>query len=207
MFRFLPWKSIVKRAARAYGIADPALWLARIRSFAQPSEVAEPIELLRAGILFHARGIVNTKAIQHNLDWIWPYWVQRQFDPKDASFIPRAFSFSHVNLTHRNWTAIGLPELSIYPLVDPRGLVTPLQDGWSIDCWLLDGSGRALIPSRLQDDAARQELIMDRNLAVVTTSRQSDLCLRHLALVTVDHGDPTVEIDVSATSPRGGLLV
>ena len=134
MLRYLPWKFIVQRAARAYGIADPALWLARIRSFAQPSEVAEPIELLRAGVLFHARGIVNTKAIQHNLDWVWPYWVERQFDPEDVSFIPRAFSFSHVNLTHRNWTAIGLPELSIYPIVDPRGLVTPLQDGWSIDC-------------------------------------------------------------------------
>ena len=88
----------------------PDRLLARLHRFAQPSEVAEPIELLRAGVLFHARGIVNTKAIQHNLDWVWPYWVERQFDPHDVSFIPRAFSFSHVNLTHRNWTAIGLPD-------------------------------------------------------------------------------------------------
>ena len=50
----------------------------RLRSFAQPSEVAEPIELLRAGALFHARGLVNTKAIQHNLDLVWPYWVERR---------------------------------------------------------------------------------------------------------------------------------
>ena len=35
------------------------MWLARIRKFAQPSDVQEPIELLRAGVLFHARGIVN----------------------------------------------------------------------------------------------------------------------------------------------------
>ena len=153
MFRFLPWKFIVQRAARAYGFADPALWLARIRNFAQPSEVQEPIELVRAGVLFHARGIVNAKAIQHNLDWVWPYWVERQFDPDDISFIPRAFSFSHINLTHRNWTAVGLPELPIYPIVDPRGLVTPLHDGWSIDFWLLDADGKALVPSRLHDDA------------------------------------------------------
>jgi hypothetical protein len=125
MLRFLPWKYIVQRAARAYGMLDPTLWLARLRNFAQPSEVQEPIELLRAGVLFHARGIVNTKAIQHNLDWIWPYWVERQFDPDDVSFIPRAFSFSHINLTHRNWTAVGLPELALYPVVDcstPRAL-------------------------------------------------------------------------------------
>ena len=88
---------------------------ARIRGFAQPSEVQEPIELLRAGIVFHARGLLNTKAIQHNLDWIWPYWVERQFNPRDQSFIPRAFSFSHINLTHRNWTAVGQPDLPALP--------------------------------------------------------------------------------------------
>ena len=207
MFRFLPWKFIVKRAARAYGFADPALWMARLRSFAQPSEVAEPIELLRAGVLFHARGIVNTKAIQHNLDWVWPYWVVRQFDPEDVSFIPRAFSFSHVNLTHRNWTAIGLPDLSIYPIVDPRGLVTPLQDGWSIDFWVLDPNGKAIIPSQMHDDAVRQELQMGHDLAVVTTSRRDDLALRQSASVVLRNGEPTVQIDVDATSPRGGALV
>jgi hypothetical protein len=183
------------------------MWLARLRSFAQPSEVAEPIELLRAGILFHARGIVNTKAIQHNLDWVWPYWVERQFDPEDVSFIPRAFSFSHVNLTHRNWTALGLPELSIYPIVDPRGLITPQQDGWSIDFWLLDGSGNAVIPSRLHDDCVRQELQMDKGLAVVTTSRQEELTLRQSASVVLRDGEPTLEIDIQANSPRGGALV
>ena len=47
----------------------------RLRGFSQQSEVGEPIELLRAGMLFHARGLVNTKAIQHYLDWVWPYWV------------------------------------------------------------------------------------------------------------------------------------
>jgi len=207
MFRFLPWRFIVQRAARAYGIADPALWLARIRSFAQPSEVAEPIELLRAGVLFHARGIVNTKAIQHNLDWVWPYWVERQFDPEDVSFIPRAFSFSHVNLTHRNWTAIGLPEMSIYPIVDPRGLVTPLQDGWSIDLWVTDPNGKSLIPSRLHDDAVRQELRIEGGLSVATISRQADMVLRHEASVVLHDGEPTVQIDVDAESPHGGALV
>ena len=207
MFRLLPWKFIVQRAARAYGIADPALWLARIRSFAQPSEVAEPIELLRAGIVFHARGIVNTKAIQHNLDWVWPYWVERQFDPDDVSFIPRAFSFSHINLTHRNWTAIGLPELSLYPLVDPRGLITPLQDGWSIDFWVLDADGKALVPSRLSDEFVRQQLVVENHLAVVTTTERDGVRLRQTAAVQVRDGQPVVEIDVSATSPHGGSLI
>jgi hypothetical protein len=211
MYRFLPWKFIVKRAARAYGILDPALWLARVRQFSQPSEVQEPIELLRAGVLFHARGIVNVKAIQHNLDWVWPYWVERQFDPGDVSFIPRAFSFSHVNLTHRNWTAIGLPELSIYPIVDPRGLLTPLQDGWSIDCWLFDKAGRACLPSRAKDDQARQQLLVSGDLAVVTTVREGVMAITQTARVVAVRGTdgeaPEVELKVRATSPGGGRLV
>jgi len=32
--------------------------------------VAEPIELLRAGVVFHARGLINARVIQHNLDWV-----------------------------------------------------------------------------------------------------------------------------------------
>jgi hypothetical protein len=207
MYRFLPWKFIVKRAARAYGILDPALWLARVRQFSQPSEVQEPIELLRAGVLFHARGIVNVKAIQHNLDWVWPYWVERQFDPGDVSFIPRAFSFSHVNLTHRNWTAIGLPELSIYPIVDPRGLVTPMQDGWSIDFWLFDNAGRTCLPSRTKEDHALQELKVDGDLAVKTTVRESALTIEQTARVVAVGDSAEVEIKVRATSPGGGRVV
>jgi hypothetical protein len=207
MLRFLPWKFIVQRAARAYGFADPALWLARIRSFAQPSDVQEPLELLRAGVLFHARGIVNAKAIQHNLDWVWPYWVERQFDPEDISFIPRAFSLSHINLTHRNWTAVGLPDLPIYPIVDPRGLVTPLYDGWSIDCWLIGRDGEMLLPSRLHDDAVEQRLIVDPHQAVATSSRRGRMAIEQSAVVKAHHGQPVLELSVRAKCTDGGSLV
>ena len=61
--RWIPWNFIIKRAAKAYGIMDPLTFLARLRRFAQPSEVQEPIDLLRAGSIFHARGLINTKAI------------------------------------------------------------------------------------------------------------------------------------------------
>lgn len=143
-----PVRFLITRAARANGFLDPVNLMARIRGFAEPSEFAEPLELLRAGMLFHARGLINTKAIQNNLDWVWPYWVERQFNPADESFIPRAFSFSHINLTHRNWTAVGIPDVAFYPIVDPRGLVTPLFDGWSLDFWLVTESGALLLPSR-----------------------------------------------------------
>ena len=130
---------------------DPVDLLAKLRRFSRPSQIQEPIELVRAGIQFHARGLINTKAIQHNLDWVWPMWVERQFSPKDPSFIPRAFSFSHVNLTHRNWTGLGLPDFPVTPIVDPNGLVTPLYDGWSLEWIVRDENGKMLLPSKVTE--------------------------------------------------------
>lgn len=173
--KWLPWKFIVRRVARAHGFLDPIALLARLHRFAQPSEVAEPIELLRAGVVLHARGLINSRVIQHNLDWVWPYWVERQFDPKDDAFVPRAFSITHINLTHRNWTAIGLPDCPELPIVDPRGLVTPFFDGWSIDGWILAEDGRFLLPSRSQSSV--QRLHLGNGLAVTTETYQDALSL------------------------------
>src|SRR3989338_3995774 len=108
---WLPWQFVVRRVARAHGFLDPIALLARLHRFAQPSEVLAPTELLRMGAVLHARGLMNSQTIQHNLDWVWPYWIVRQYDPHDPAFVPRAFSLTHINLTHRNWTAIGLPDV------------------------------------------------------------------------------------------------
>ncbi len=184
-----PVRFLITRAARAYGFLDPVKLVAKIRGFAQPSEFAEPIELLRAGMLFHARGLVNTKAIQNNLDWVWPYWVERQFNPGDESFIPRAFSFSHINLTHRNWTAVGLPDVPFYPIVDPRGLVTPLFDGWSLDFWLVPEKGPPLFPSKLADFAQRLAFTGE-NLQVDSVARWNGATLATSVTLCLHNHEP-----------------
>jgi hypothetical protein len=203
-----PIRHLVTRVARANGFLDPIGLLARMRGFAQPSEVAEPIELLRAGMLFHARGLVNTKAIQNNLDWVWPYWVERQFNPADESFIPRAFSFSHINLTHRNWTAVGRPDVPFYPIVDPRGLVTPLYDGWSLDFWFVpaDPAAAPLFPSRLEEAEFSQTLQRDDNLRVTSVAERAGVRLTSEVRLCVENGEPHCCIRVGAEAPADGFL-
>jgi hypothetical protein len=198
---WIPWQNLLGRVARSYGFIDPATFLGRLRRFARPSEVGEPIELLRAGVVFHARGLINTRAIQFNLDWVWPYWVEQQFNPDSESFIPRGFSFSHINLTHRNWTAVGLPDVPHYPIVDPRGLVTPLFDGWSLDFWLWNEEEGTLLPSRCPD--AEQTLEMNAGLAVRT--RVGSAARRVESEVTLEvHDDaPTCVIRVRASDGHG----
>lgn len=204
IIRWLPWKFLVKRTARSYGVIDPFKLLARLRSFSQPSEVQEPIELLRAGIFFHARGLINTKAIQHNLDWIWPFWIEKQFNPRDSSFIPRAFSFSHVNLTHRNWTAVGHPDVFSCPIVDPRGLVTPFYDGWSLDFWIIPQDGQDLISSKIAK--ARQELHFQPNLEVSTVFAEAGQRLSQSLHLDIIEGRPEAVLSLQAKSLQGGWV-
>jgi hypothetical protein len=203
--RWIPWEFLIRRAAKAHGIIDPLNILARVRQFSQPSEVQEPIELLRAGIIFHARGLINTKAIQHNLDWVWPYWVERQFNPNCTSFIPRAFSFSHVNLTHRNWTAVGHPDLPLYPIVDPRGLVTPLYDGWSLDFWILTETGEHLFPSRLE--TVDQQWAWNPNPVVITRMRRDHMRLETRVDMVIRDGVPTVRVRAEGRAMATAWLV
>ncbi len=204
--KWLPWKYVVRRIARARGFIDPISVLSRVHRFAEPSEVTAPTELLRAGVVFHARGLMNSSAIQHNLDWIWPYWVERQFNPHDAAFLPRAFSITHVNLTHRNWTAVGIPGFDHFPIVDPRGLLTPYWDGWSIDGWLIDEDGHRLIPARQRSVA--QTLGFENGLSVSTCSNSMGMKLdsRVFVVDSSDHQDFACVQEWSAQSEKGGWL-
>ncbi|NCC50483.1 MAG: hypothetical protein EOM20_04625 [Spartobacteria bacterium] len=194
----------MRRAARLHGFIDPFTVLARLRQFAEPSEVAAPLELIRAWAIFQARGIVNTQAIQHNLDWVWPYWVERQFNPRDHSFVPRSFSMSHINLTHRNWTAVCVPDIDVYALVDPRGLVTPLHDGWSLDAWVVSREER-LVPSRMA--CVRQRMCHSGELAIETEFEKGtlSLCARCEMGPGCDE-EPCVELRLHATGHEGDSL-
>ncbi len=183
--KWLPWRMIIRNVAKQKGFLDPVTLWSRLERFSQPSEVAAPVELLRSGAVMHARGLLNSQAIQHNMDWIWPYWVECQFNPRHIAFVPRAFSLTHINLTQRNWTAVGLPGMGEYPIVDPRGLLTPFFDGWSLDAWIVAGPEVSLVPSRVSQ--VRQCLEIDDNLRVVTRTEAHGLCLSSMV---VFHTDP-----------------
>ena len=195
----------VRWLARSQGFVDPISVLKQLERFGQPAEMVAPGELLRAGAVMHARGLMNSQAIQHNLDWVWPYWVARQFDPSDPAFVPRAFSLTHINLTHRNWTAVGLPDVHELPIIDPRGLVTPWLAGWSLDGWIVTNDRHALFPSQML--TASQRLIHEGGLTVVTETRQGELTLRSTVEIRDVKGVATCQIRLLGCANIAGWLV
>jgi len=163
-----------------------------------------PAELIPIGARLVLRGWHNNDFFPTNRDWILPYWAERQFDPRDPAFLPRGFNLYTINYTHRDWTMIGNPRRAREALVDPRGLVTPWFDGWSLDVWVRVDD-QLFAPSRLADSDIAQSL--EENLPiVVTTFRANDVRVRCKAFaIEQDAREFVVEqvtLENTARAPR-----
>jgi len=170
LFRFLAARFHIPRDALDYFFASAHL--GRGAETALPF----PAELIPIGARLVLRGWHNHNFFPTNRDWVLPYWAERQFNPRDRAFLPYGFSLYTINYTHRDWTMIGNPRRAREALVDPRGLVTPWFDGWSLDVWVRVDE-QLFAPSRLADGDIEQSL--EENLPIViTTFRANDVRVR-----------------------------
>ena len=137
---------------------DTVRHLTTFQRLGETVEVEMPSELLPVGARTVFRAVRTRAAAQLGVDWIWPYWLERQLDPRSAAFVPRGHLPVLTNVTQRNWTAVGTVSSGTKGIVDPRGLLTPWFDGWSLDWWI-GAEDRWHFPSR--DAAVRQQLVDD----------------------------------------------
>ncbi|MGI8908697.1 MAG: hypothetical protein ACR2IE_19675 [Candidatus Sumerlaeaceae bacterium] len=157
---------IVNHLKRHYKVEQGPEFIEALHQINKPSEVTVPNELIPSGVLIQLRGLFNLHTLSINSDWIWPYWMEQQGNPKSSSFIPRAMSLAWINLTHRNWTGIGVLGSTREGVVDPRGMVTPWMQGWSLDTWIRRGNN-CVFPSRLRDADVQQ--ILRENMPFIQT--------------------------------------
>src|SRR5262245_36728848 len=130
-------------------------------------EVELPTEQIPIGARTVLRALRTRAAAQIAPDWVWPWWLERQLDPTSRAFVPRGHLPVLTNVTHRNWTAVGNVGSPWEAIVDPRGLVTPWFDGWSLDWWI-GADDRWHVPSR--EVGVRQRLV-DASPVVETLMR------------------------------------
>jgi len=134
-------------------------------SIGYPSGESLPKNLLDFNILNIVRGIFTRFVVSTNLDWIWPYWIVKQFYATSDGFAGRGFTPTSMNTNFRNWTGIGDLDSEYEATIDPRGLITPYLNSWSLDTWLQIGDK---IYSPAQEKDFEQKLI--HNLPIVETS-------------------------------------
>ena len=100
------------------------------------SKSALPTELIPLNSIELSRGLLNFTMIQNKAGWKLPYWAVQQYNPNSKSFIPRSHLGLSINITHRNWTAVGNMSCNVEPIIDQQGTATPFRNGWSIEFWI-----------------------------------------------------------------------
>jgi hypothetical protein len=137
-----------------------------LANIGKPSNILFPPELLEQALSLALSGLNNTMAIQSNLHWVWPYWVEKQHDPDAVEFVPTGVNVITINLTLRNWTSLSLLNSKNECMVDPVGMLTLFPFGWSIFPYIFF-EGKRYIPP-LISNKVRQELYNETLPRVIT---------------------------------------
>ncbi|MGH9137521.1 MAG: hypothetical protein ACRD0G_10800 [Acidimicrobiales bacterium] len=188
---------LVRRAMGRLRIdEDIVRHLSTFQRLGETLEVQSPGDMLPVGARTVFRAVRTRAAAQIGSGWVWPWWLERQLDPTSPAFVPRGHLPFLTNVTARNWTAIGNLDSPWEAVVDPRGLVTPWFDGWSLDWWV-GADDRWHLPSREAATGVSQKLL--DGMPVVETSMRVPgghavhraWCVRHadteLVLVEVEN--------------------
>lgn len=144
------------------------------------------------------RAVASSPMSLHD-DRLFPWWLERQLDPSSPDVIPGPGGFQ--NSTHRNWALLGTVGGPERAAIDPRGLITPVFGGWSLDWWV--GADDAWhLPSRTH--GMRQSLV-ENSPVVETTMRIPSGELVHRAwAVAAGGGVPSggaVIVELTNSSP------
>ncbi|MGB8647004.1 MAG: hypothetical protein WCF84_17340 [Anaerolineae bacterium] len=156
---------LLRLFGRRWGI-PPAVadYLAASTRLGRDSQI--PTQLIPIALRLWARGRLNLEFLDDHSDWVLPYWAVHQLNPGDPAYSARGFQPVLLNTGYRDWTGIGNPASPREAIVDPRGLVTPQFDGWSLDTWLRVDD-ELFFPSRMETPYLEQRL--DENLPIVQT--------------------------------------
>ncbi|MFZ9886999.1 MAG: hypothetical protein ACO3JL_05795 [Myxococcota bacterium] len=217
------WRvTLLRWLAQRWGLGHANPYIEALTGLARDASVPFPRELIPMLATQNARALLAAQVFQSGPEWVWPYWVNRQLDPRDAAYLPRAMSPVWHNLTHRNWTAIGVPDGQAEGVVDPRGLLMPQRGGWSVDIALLV-DGVLVAPARLLE-GYEQRMAPDMpwltgtfavgDLRVVTECWAERIGAAQMARlrVTVQAGpeklrDATLAISLRPYNPEGPAIV
>ncbi|HET9442031.1 MAG TPA: hypothetical protein VFO65_01840 [Acidimicrobiales bacterium] len=189
----------LRRAMGRLRITDDIVGhLTTFQRLGETVEVELPTELLPVGARTVFRAVRTRAATQLAAGWIWPYWLERQLDPRSPAFVARGHLPVLTNVTSRNWTAVGTVASDQKAIVDPRGLLTPWFDGWSLDWWI-GADDRWHVPSR--DAAVRQSLVQDTPVVETTMRVPGGDAVHRAYAVAGEHPWAVVEITNRSPAP------
>jgi hypothetical protein len=188
----------LRRAMGRLRITDDTVrHLTTFQRLGETVEVEMPAELLPVGARTVFRAVRTRAAAQIGVDWVWPHWLERQLDPTSPAFVPRGHLPVLTNVTRRNWTTVGTVSSGTKGIVDPRGLLTPWYDGWSLDWWI-GAEDRWHFPSR--EAAVRQQLVGDTPVVETAMRVPGGDAVHRVYAVPGDEG-PIAVVEITNRTP------
>lgn len=158
----------LKKILRILKLKNLEPYLESLLSMGRKSEVAFPNELLPLNLEILAKGLLTSRVFEINSNWVYPFWIEEQLNPKSSSFVARGANIFAINITHRNWTILGFPESSEKGVIDEKGLISPRQNFPSLDIFI-EKDGKYFFPSR---ERIKQKF--DTENALIITSGKSE---------------------------------
>src|SRR5947207_8586634 len=128
---------LLRRAMGRLRISDDIVrHLSTFQRLGETVEVQLPTEVLPVGARTVLRALRTRAAAQLGPDWVWPFWLERQIDPRSSAFVPRGHIPTLANLTNRNWTMVGNVGSPWDATLEAGALATPWSDGGSFAGWV-----------------------------------------------------------------------
>lgn len=174
----------------------------------KPSGMMGSSALLDQALWVLFSGANNMLAVHTNRNWVWPLWIEEQWQPLSRAFIPTGAGLLGANLSRRNWTSLGHSASPLECMVDPVGMVTVEPHSWSLLPYL-KCSGGIQAPPHLGREVKQK--LCDGVLPIVTTEfpRTGGLEWSSTSAATFIDGALriTCRIDVLNTGDEGAPVV
>jgi len=127
---------ILRSLIKLFKLQNLKPFLQSILNMGKKSEVTFPKELIPLNLEVLIKGLLTSRVFEVNSNWIFPFWIEQQLNPKSDVFIPRGANIFAINTTYRNWTILGSIESDEKGVVDLKGMISPKENSPSLDIFI-----------------------------------------------------------------------
>lgn len=127
---------ILRSLIKLFKLQNLKPFLQSILNMGKKSEVTFPKELIPLNLEVLIKGLLTSRVFEVNSNWVFPFWVEQQLNPKSDVFIPRGANIFAINTTYRNWTILGSIESDEKGVVDLKGMISPKENSPSLDIFI-----------------------------------------------------------------------
>ncbi|HOC52677.1 MAG TPA: hypothetical protein PKJ39_03000 [Caldisericia bacterium] len=128
--------SILRFLIKMFKLQNLKPFLQSILNMGKKSEVTFPKELIPLNLEVLIKGLLTSRVFEVNSNWIFPFWIEQQLNPKSDVFIPRGANIFAINTTYRNWTILGSIESDEKGVVDLKGMISTKENSPSLDIFI-----------------------------------------------------------------------